>query len=248
MATIKPMSEQLKMTEWKPYYYQKSSTPIIPMGLSTYQDQLDLLAQHAVDNKNPLNLFLPGQNFRDAAMEYLFPLDEWYRWPIPFCFSWPQYRENSEGGVTLWRIAKDFWSDIEKAKPGLRVFAAELFLLPAGKNTERVGHNPGGPSTYTWFVGGACRLHIPLITNNDVVFDVGPESQHLEQYRVYEVNNRMVHQIRNEGTTDHVYLNIDLVPQENTDELEQRLLSHPIVRKLHVTQSAGFPAVTTAFL
>jgi hypothetical protein len=55
------------------------------------------------------------------------------------------------------------------------------------------------------------RLHLPLITNDDVLFTVGNETQHLQEGRIYEINNRRVHSVANNGSEDRVHLILDFV-------------------------------------
>lgn len=229
------------------YYYTKPSTPITVIGSAPNQEQLATLAKFAADNKNPLNFHIPG--IREVSLQMTHTETEYYDWPIPFCFSWPQYEQNSEEGITQWRLAKDFWANIETVKPGFKVFSARLILVPAGSSTERHSVNPMGPRLGAfWFAGGACRLHIPLVTNTSAVFNVGSDSQHLEANTVYEINNLLINQLVNNGNDDIVVLDIDLVPEQNAEELEARILNNPILSSLHVRQASGLPVHTTVYL
>jgi hypothetical protein len=55
------------------------------------------------------------------------------------------------------------------------------------------------------------RLHLPLITNESVLFTVGSETIHMREGRIYEVNNRRVHSVENQGSEDRVHLILDFV-------------------------------------
>lgn len=59
------------------------------------------------------------------------------------------------------------------------------------------------------------RVHVPIITNDRVLFSVGNETINMKEGEVFEVNNRRVHSVVNEGAEDRVHLILDWVfPQE----------------------------------
>lgn len=49
------------------------------------------------------------------------------------------------------------------------------------------------------------KIHVPLVTNPDVVFHVGGESFHLEVGKAYEVNNIVSHGAANRGQEDRIH-------------------------------------------
>ena len=53
------------------------------------------------------------------------------------------------------------------------------------------------------------RIHVPVITNKDVVFTIGGESKHLEYGDIIEIDNLKEHSVVNNGNTDRVHLLID---------------------------------------
>lgn len=55
------------------------------------------------------------------------------------------------------------------------------------------------------------RLHLPVITNENVWFTVGSETRNLREGEVVEINNRRVHQVSNGGTAGRVHLILDFV-------------------------------------
>lgn len=55
------------------------------------------------------------------------------------------------------------------------------------------------------------RIHLPIITNDDVWFTVGNESINMREGELYEVNNRRVHAVENNGAEDRVHLIFDFV-------------------------------------
>ncbi len=55
------------------------------------------------------------------------------------------------------------------------------------------------------------RIHIPLITNPDVKFNIAYESRNLKVGEVVEINNRRVHSVKNDGDEDRVHIIMDWV-------------------------------------
>ncbi|HLT90147.1 MAG TPA: aspartyl/asparaginyl beta-hydroxylase domain-containing protein [Woeseiaceae bacterium] len=55
------------------------------------------------------------------------------------------------------------------------------------------------------------RVHLPVITNDDVRFTVGSETLNLKPGEVWEINNRRLHAVANEGTTERVHVILDFV-------------------------------------
>jgi hypothetical protein len=50
------------------------------------------------------------------------------------------------------------------------------------------------------------KIHIPIQTNPDVRFLIAPDVHYLEEGQAYEVNNRGVHAVRNDGAQDRIHL------------------------------------------
>ena len=50
------------------------------------------------------------------------------------------------------------------------------------------------------------KIHLPLTTNDKVVFFIEPREYHLREGFAYEVNNNGVHAVRNGGDTDRIHL------------------------------------------
>jgi len=56
------------------------------------------------------------------------------------------------------------------------------------------------------------RIHLPLTTNEGVVFTIGGETRHMRAGELWEINNGTVHAVENRGTEDRVHLIVDWVP------------------------------------
>lgn len=60
------------------------------------------------------------------------------------------------------------------------------------------------------------RIHVPILTNDEVYFTVGGERVILEAGEAYEINNLKEHGVKNKGKTDRVHLLFDLyIPADN---------------------------------
>jgi hypothetical protein len=57
----------------------------------------------------------------------------------------------------------------------------------------------------------AHRVHVPIITNDQVWFTVGSETLNIPEGEIYEINNRRPHSVRNEGDESRVHLILDYV-------------------------------------
>jgi tetratricopeptide (TPR) repeat protein len=73
------------------------------------------------------------------------------------------------------------------------------------------------------------RVHLPIITNDDVAFSVGGEKINMRAGELWEINNGTVHAVENRSAEDRVHLIVDWMPNhagesENdvltSDELE----------------------------
>lgn len=57
------------------------------------------------------------------------------------------------------------------------------------------------------------RIHIPIITNDSVFFNVDDVTKNLKIGQAWEVNNAKLHGCYNLGNTDRVHLMIDIIPE-----------------------------------
>lgn len=238
------------------YYYIKKSTPAIELGTAPHTEQLADMVAYCEENKNPLNLIVTGTNLLAWNIQG-YPTD-FYSWPIPYCFTWEAYQAGSVEGVTLYRIAKEFWDSIASIKvdpdhpEGFKVLNADLKLFPAGARTQRQVSNPGGPKSLKWMEGGSCRLLIPLTAPAGAKILSGsinnPSTLEPVVNTVYEFNNTIPFTQINDSTEDFIFLEVDLVPASKATEAETRILESAIFSQLHVTFASGFPVHPTLHL
>lgn len=69
------------------------------------------------------------------------------------------------------------------------------------------------------------KIHIPIKTNDKVMFFVNPKAYHFEEGNAYEVNNLAAHYVENAGTEDRIhlifeYFNVDHLPEGVSMPLE----------------------------
>lgn len=57
------------------------------------------------------------------------------------------------------------------------------------------------------------RCHIPIITNDNVIFGIGENEYNLKEGIIYEVNNGIQHYVLNNSDQDRIHLLIDILPK-----------------------------------
>jgi len=55
------------------------------------------------------------------------------------------------------------------------------------------------------------RVHLPIVTNDEVEFMVGSETINMREGELFEINNRRLHSVHNNGADDRVHLILDYV-------------------------------------
>lgn len=74
---------------------------------------------------------------------------------------------------------------------------------------------PGGvitPHSDSHILARVHRLHVPLVTHENVLFTIGGETFHLEPDRLYDLNNVAVHSVTNTSDVLRVHLLVDMLP------------------------------------
>lgn len=110
---------------------------------------------------------------------------------------------------TLWMIA-DYFEQTETGQRLIRenhlgyFIRVTLVRLKAG--CEVTAHRD-----MNFSLTHAHRVHLPLITNSDVLFTVGNETINLPPGHVYEINNRRTHSVQNNGAEDRIHMILDFV-------------------------------------
>lgn len=55
------------------------------------------------------------------------------------------------------------------------------------------------------------RVHLPIVSNEKVLFHVGAETIHMREGQLFEINNRRLHSVANGGSEDRIHLILDFV-------------------------------------
>ena len=86
-----------------------------------------------------------------------------------------------------------------------QIIRCEVVNLPA--NTSIRPHVDGGPLLHY-----SRRVHIPIITNDDVTFTVKDNTINMKEGGWYEINNQLKHAVNNNSNIDRVHIIIDILP------------------------------------
>lgn len=97
-------------------------------------------------------------------------------------------------------------------KSGLIIYAN----LPPNKKIPK--HSDPG-----YYLSIVHRLHIPIFTNENCYFHLDDTTIHMEEGRLYEINNLMNHSVENKGDSDRVHLIVDIIPNSILRTIETSL-------------------------
>lgn len=127
-----------------------------------------------------------------------------YQWSIgnPVQYKDINILPNKKSNEELLKI----YSEIEKVYNG-KVIRSEFIKMPG--NTKIPKHVDGGESLYV-----VRRLHIPIITNENVLFKVFNNEMNLKEGVCYELNNAMPHSVENNSANSRIHLIIDVLPNK----------------------------------
>lgn len=84
------------------------------------------------------------------------------------------------------------------------------------------------------------RVHVPLITNDDIVFFVGSQQKKMKTGEFWEINNSVDHAVENRSNEDRIHIIIDWMP--NHEDLAKEEILRPEDAK--DTGETGVPAET----
>ena len=106
-------------------------------------------------------------------------------------------------------IAKDLFKILgDWYGPGT-IYNIQFALLSPGDEIKR--HYDGGLQFSL-----SQRVHVPLVTCNDVIFHIGNRRYNLDTGSIVEINNNQYHQVKNTSqNTNRLHLIIDYVAQKH---------------------------------
>lgn len=129
---------------------------------------------------------------------------------LRFCDGWPRMtlREGSAWALLGAHVEPIMARLVARAyRPGGTILRAVLARLPAGAAIP--SHRDAHPSFAL-----AHRIHVPVITNPDVVFIIGQTRIHTRAGWAFEIDNRQSHSVANRGQEDRVHLIFDYAPPQ----------------------------------
>lgn len=86
-----------------------------------------------------------------------------------------------------------------------RVIRSEIVKLKAMSSVRK--HVDGGVS-----LSYGRRVHVPVITNEEVFFTVSNNTVNMKMGQLYEINNSLPHAVENNSLYDRVHIIIDIMP------------------------------------
>lgn len=93
-----------------------------------------------------------------------------------------------------------------------------LTKMPPGSSIPE--HVDSGPALMNCH-----RVHIPITTNDNVMFFVGGEQKNMREGEFWEINNSLDHSVENQGDADRIHLIVDLMPNPSGQSVEELLAS-----------------------
>lgn len=211
------MSNQLKIAERKetPVFYLDKITDI---NFQIYKDYFNKLDQN---NLRP-NIY--GHEF--------FKNSYWF--PFPWMFREDKYLKiydlpHLKKLKELYQISVPLFEKVERLFPTHKLIKLEINLMPS--NTKIETH------TDKWGVMSNCiRVHIPIQTNDQVVFKVGGKNYVIEEGQMFEFNNQIPHSIENNGTSVRIHYVFDLIENDNLENLEKEILTNGLLSHNHISK------------
>ena len=88
-----------------------------------------------------------------------------------------------------------------------KIIRCEFIKLLA--NSKVLRHTDGGALLHY-----SRRVHIPLVTNPEIMFTVQKTTINMQESQWYEINNQLPHEVDNPTDLDRIHLIIDILPDE----------------------------------
>jgi hypothetical protein len=102
------------------------------------------------------------------------------------------------------QLTKDIVSTLEKQFDGVSGLVMYTKLFP--KEKIKPHKDPG------FYLSAVHRLHIPIYTNHECMFTIGSDTFHMEEGRLYEISNLLLHSVENNGESERIHLIVDIIP------------------------------------
>jgi len=106
-----------------------------------------------------------------------------------------------------WNLVPELWVEIKEVFKdkfnNFEIVRALVVNLPAG--TDIPIHLDAGDNLMYCH-----RCHVPIITNDNVIFTVNKTSLNMKEGEIHEINNSKHHSVHNNGTEDRYHLIFDI--------------------------------------
>jgi hypothetical protein len=219
------------MFEKKYYYVKDDSRPFIFLD-NIDPDLTTPISEYILTTASKKNLRWDNNKSFEGS----------YWWTFPFCFRFSEYRNIMLDSAVekiiklneLYKLLCPVFEKIEQLRPDLEIFYTEINYILPGERIKPHKDNGGGVTARHWFLGGSCRIHVPLVTNPLAVMTSGGESKHLPVGTIYEFHNNLEHYVENGGNSPRIHLVMDLVPKANKLDLDHFLKQDSYVAPGHI--------------
>lgn len=109
----------------------------------------------------------------------------------------------------LWMTA-DHFEETQSAQQLIRENGAGYFVRASLVRLE-AGCSIAAHTDMNFSLTHSHRVHLPIITSDQVLFTVGNETINMSEGQLTEINNRRMHSVHNNGSNDRVHLILDFV-------------------------------------
>lgn len=181
----KKNKEPFKFTYYKKYNIKKIKNEILKLQDEWYFDT-SRQDKHGV-HKETTTFFLTDYDVN---------------WKINSKYKINIYDSNSK----LWNLVLPIIKDLEKIHNG----KVGKVLFPKLKAYGKIYKHKDA----TEYLDIVRRHHIPIITNNNVFFNIEGDSLNMLEGECWEINNMKEHEVINNSNQDRIHLMIDIIPNE----------------------------------
>ena len=99
-------------------------------------------------------------------------------------------------------------------------FLVRMLLTQMAPGSEIPEHVDSGPALMNCH-----RVHIPITTNDKVIFTVDGEKKNMQVGEFWEIDNSQDHSVENQGNEDRIHLIVDWMPNLSGQSEEDVLAS-----------------------
>lgn len=87
-------------------------------------------------------------------------------------------------------------------------FIIKVLVANLDKNKKIYPHIDRG-----FLLANSHRLHLPIKTNSEVIFNINKEDYHMDEGIWYEFDNTKMHYVSNNSNENRIHLMVDIIPE-----------------------------------